>query len=165
MSLDPSLVRYSPTQTEQFYDTLRLRALSTPGVRSVAIASNIPTGVNPRFERVIPEGYQFLAGQTSVGVWTSIVDEGYFNTLNVPILSGRGFQTSDGLEAPLAAVVNEAFARRYLGGNPVGKRIRLQGSNNPWILVVGSRRVRRFCEVASMYQSIVSGKSGYTVSC
>jgi macrolide transport system ATP-binding/permease protein len=147
LSLDPSLLGYSAVQTGQFYDALRQHALSTPGVRSIAIASTIPTGTNPRFEQLIPEGYQFPDGQTSVAVWTSIVDEGYFETLNVPILSGRGFRTSDGSNAPQVAVVNEAFARRYLQPNPIGKRIRLQGPNTPWIEVVGLTATGKYLSI------------------
>jgi predicted permease len=41
---------------------------------------------------------------------------GFLATLGIPLLSGREFNDSDGLEAPKVAVVNEAFARKYWGG-------------------------------------------------
>ena len=54
------------------------------------------------------------------------VDEGYFETMGIPILRGRGFLASDTADAPRVAVVNEQFAKHYWpGGDAVGKHIRL----------------------------------------
>jgi predicted permease len=47
----------------------------------------------------------------------------YFETMGIAVVAGRDFTPSDLVEhAPMAALVNEAFARRYFGGaNPVGR--------------------------------------------
>jgi predicted permease len=147
MSFDPSLLRYSPIQTQQFYDILRDRVRGTSGVSSVALTSVIPTGTNPQFEQVIPEGHEFPRGQESVSVWTATVDESYFETLAVPLVLGRGFRSSDGANMPLAVVVNETFARHYWSGDPIGRRLRLQGQNNPWIEVVGVTTTGKYLSV------------------
>jgi hypothetical protein len=47
---------------------------------------------------------------------------GYFETLGIPVLRGRGFGAQDRLGAQRVAVVNEALARR-LGGDGLGARI------------------------------------------
>ena len=44
------------------------------------------------------------------------VDEGYFETMGIPIVRGRGFLASDTADAPRVAVVNEQFAKHYLAG-------------------------------------------------
>ena len=44
------------------------------------------------------------------------VDEGYFATMGVPILRGRGFLASDTADAPRVAVVNEQFAKHCWPG-------------------------------------------------
>ena len=134
MTIDPSLVRYSPGQTRQFYQTLIERARGVTGIRSAALASSIPTGTNPRFEQVVPEGFQFPHGQESTSVWTDAVDENYFETMAVPLLRGRRFLSSDTADSAPVAIVNEAFARHFLGGQAIGKRLRVAGS---WIEVVG----------------------------
>ena len=136
MSFDTSLVRDTPSRRDQFYQLLAQRARETPGVRAVALASTIPTGVTPAFEQVIPERYQFPPGQQSVSVWTNVVDQNYFRVLGVPVIRGREFLPSDGPEAQPVAIVNDTFARRLLKNQPLGKRIRL-GPNSPWIEVVG----------------------------
>ena len=54
------------------------------------------------------------------------VDEGYFATMGIPIVRGRGFLASDTADAPRVAVVNEQFAKHYWpGADAVGKHIRL----------------------------------------
>ena len=44
------------------------------------------------------------------------VDEGFFETLGIPILRGRGFPASDAAEAPRVAVVNEQLRETLLAG-------------------------------------------------
>src|SRR6266851_5299152 len=49
----------------------------------------------------------------------------YFETMNIPLLTGRGFNDRDTRASPHVAIVNEAFVRRYLTGvNPAGRTIR-----------------------------------------
>jgi predicted permease len=56
------------------------------------------------------------------------VTPGYFTTLRIPILLGRGFETSDTPESEYVAVVNVGFARTYFGdSNPIGYHIQCSG--------------------------------------
>ncbi len=49
----------------------------------------------------------------------------YFETMEIPILSGRDFNDRDSESSPRVALVNETFVRDYCGGtNPIGKVIR-----------------------------------------
>jgi predicted permease len=136
MSFDPSLIRYTPQQTVQFYKILMQRVREVPGVKSAALSSSIPMG-SWRGETAIPEGYQFPRGQESARVWAGTVDDHYFQTLGVAMLRGRGFQPTDRADSPRVAVVNELFAKHYLGKNPIGKRIRLEQPGAPWVEIVG----------------------------
>jgi predicted permease len=65
---------------------------------------------------------------------------GYFATLGIPVVQGRGFLDSDGKTAPKVAVVSAAAARLLqLGPDPVGTRIRFAGDTGlaDWRTVVG----------------------------
>lgn len=137
MRFDPSFAGYTPAQSEQFYKALLDRAQAVPGVKSVALTGSIPSSNSMMRGAVIPEGYQFPRGVESLGVTVEIVDGGYFGTFGIPILQGRGLLATDRAEAPRVAVVSQIFAQRYLGGHPVGKRLRLDGPNGPWTQVVG----------------------------
>jgi predicted permease len=146
MSFDPSLIRYTPEQTVQFYKTLMDRAREVPGVKSAALSSSIPMG-SWRGETVIPEGYQFPRRQESAAVWAGTVDDHYFQTLGIPLLDGRGFQPADRADSPRVAVVNQLFAKHYLGKNPIGKRIRLEQPDAPWMEVVGVTPTTKYAQL------------------
>jgi predicted permease len=137
MRFDPSFAGYTTAQTEQFYKTLLDRARAVPGVKSVALTGSIPSSNFQSHGAVIPEGYQFARGTESLDVTEEIVDRDYFETFGIPILQGRGLLPSDRAYSLGVAVVSQIFAEKYLGENAVGKRIRVDGRNSPWVQVVG----------------------------
>ncbi len=52
------------------------------------------------------------------------VGPGYFATLGIPLLLGRGIETQDTANSMRVCVINETFAKIYFGGrNPIGKRV------------------------------------------
>jgi len=145
MDFNPGVVRYTEAQSRQFFENLTERAKSLPGVKSAALASVRPLGfLEPSF--IQPEGFQFPTGQNYTTVHSSRVDEHYFDTLGLQILRGRAFTAADAPGAPRVAIVNEVLANDYWPNqDPIGKRLRLLGSNNPpWIVVVGVAKLSRY---------------------
>jgi hypothetical protein len=63
----------------------------------------------------------------SVGrVWRNATTPGWFETMAIPLLSGRDFNDSDRVGSPLVAIVNEAFVRRFLPNQrPIGQTLRV----------------------------------------
>jgi putative ABC transport system permease protein len=64
----------------------------------------------------------------------------YFQTMRIPIQTGRGFTTQDRENMPLVAVVNQAMVRHFFAGeNAVGARVRWARMDGPpqWITIVG----------------------------
>lgn len=47
--------------------------------------------------------------------WVNPVSDGYFRTLDIPILAGRDFDTRDTPMSPRVAIVNEAMAKKFFG--------------------------------------------------
>ncbi len=146
MTFDPSLVRYTEPQAQQFFEQVAERARSLPGVKSVALASTVPManeGFSPL--TLVPEGFQFPAGKESATILGAMVDEHYFDTMALSILKGRGIRATDSADAPKVAVVNEQFAQHYWPGqDPLGKRLRLNDTNGPWVEIVGVARNSRY---------------------
>jgi hypothetical protein len=94
---------------------------------------------------IIPEGYQLPAGRESIGVFASHVGENYFEVMDIPLVSGRGFRETDTSGTPLVAVVNERFARHYWPGQDgIGKRFRLGDHSGPWVEIVGVARDAKY---------------------
>ena len=66
--------------------------------------------------------------------------EGYLETLGVPLLRGRLFDSRDGPDAAPAVVVNASMARRFWAdSDPIGRRIKVGGpqTDSPWLTVIG----------------------------
>jgi predicted permease len=138
-TFDPRLVQYNAAQTQQFYKLLAERVREAPGVQSEALTQNIPLGIDD-FDGVafVPDGFQMPRDRENFNSTMDTVDEGYFETMGIPILHGRGFRTSDTAEAPRVAVVNEQFAKHYWPReDAVGKRMRLDSRAGTPIEIVG----------------------------
>ena len=138
-TFDPRLERYTAAQTKQFYKLLAERVRQAPGVESEALTQNIPLGEDD-FDSVafVPDGFQMPRDRENFTSTLDTVDDGYFETLGIPILRGRSFLASDSADAPRVAVINEHFAKHYWPqGDAVGKRIRLDKATGAPVEIVG----------------------------
>ena len=137
LSTDTATLRYSIERSRQFYDQAIERVTAIPGVESAALATRVPLQVNPnRWEIWIPDHHRPAEHGDSVEVTT--VSTGFFKTIGVPIVEGRGFEEGDRPETPRVAIVNETLARRYWPGrSAVGKTFRSRASDGPVFQIVG----------------------------
>jgi putative ABC transport system permease protein len=68
------------------------------------------------------------------------VTPGYFESLRIPIVAGRGLAASDRDTLNLVGVINETMVRKeFAGENPIGKRIKIGSLSDkePWVTIVG----------------------------
>lgn len=111
---------------------------AVPGVESAGITDDLFSS-NPRehvltFERnggTISERFRLLRDEVSAD---------FFRAMGTPLLHGRAFSRDDRPEAPPAAIVNEALARRaWPGGDAIGRRFMIgaREASGPWFTVVG----------------------------
>jgi predicted permease len=136
---DPRLVQYNATQTKQFYKLLTERMRETPGVKSEALTQNVPLGQDD-FDGVtfVPDGLQMPPDRENFTATMDTVDEGYFETMGITILRGRGFLATDTADAPRVVVVNQQLAKYFWpDGDAVGKHIRLDSRTGTPAEIVG----------------------------
>jgi predicted permease len=63
---------------------------------------------------------------------------GYYRTLRIPMVRGRGFAPSDEERSPPVAVINQTMARTlWPGTDPVGRRFRVIGDSLAWMTIIG----------------------------
>ena len=150
VNLDPTLARYNETQSREFFRLLEERALAVSGVAAVGLTSDIPLSSDVRdIVTVIPEGYRFPAGSDRITVQGARVDDGYFAAMDIPIVSGRPFASTDTADTPHVAVVNTTFANHYWPGqSALGKRIRVNDPNGAVAEIVGVAATVRYNWVA-----------------
>jgi putative ABC transport system permease protein len=111
----------------QFYEAVDREVREIALVRGTGLASTLPLGGSlvgrQAFDIV---GAPALRDGQRPQADFQVVSPGYFDTLELPIVSGRAFTDDDRSGTVPVCVVNEAFARRhFLGRNPIGERIRV----------------------------------------
>ena len=143
MRVTPLAAKYDNeiTRQIQFGETI-VRNLSTlPGLGSAAISTNLPFQGNARYAMRV-EGAQATTVANAAITDYFAVSPAYFETMKIPLLSGRAFRDSDNLTAPQVVVVNETFVRQHFpDGRAVGKRMQIGLDDPPdWREIVGVSR-------------------------
>jgi predicted permease len=143
LSFDAGAEGYSGESAAAFQRTVLDRVRVLPAVKSAVLASS---GLfDGGFSRtVFPEGVDQSDRRNGRLTPLNQVGPGYFETLGIPIVRGRGLAEVDRAGAPMVAVVNETMARRlWPDQQPVGKRFRCFGED--WIIeVVGVARDAKY---------------------
>jgi predicted permease len=107
-------------------------------VESAGIVDDLFTS-NPREHILTVEGEDATVSER-LRLTRDEVSADFFKALGTPLRRGRFFTIDDRPEAPLAAIINDALARRsWPGRDPVGRRFRLgpPETESPWYTVVG----------------------------
>lgn len=129
------------------------RARGIGGVASAAVMAPDPFGGNNWESRITIPGY-VARSQDDLHVNFFAVSSDLFATLRIPILTGRNVTAADRTNAPLVAIVNEAFVRRFGGGkNLVGTTIE-KDAGKP-IEIVGVVRDANFTDLRQRVKPIV----------
>jgi putative ABC transport system permease protein len=107
----------------QFYRDVQREVGLAPRIRNAAWGGVLPLDGTWYMQPFTVEGNAPVPGPPPVASY-QMVGAGYFETMEIPLVRGRGFTEADGRDAPPVAIVNEAFARRFLGGRPaIGTRL------------------------------------------
>ncbi len=108
-----------------------------PGVQGVAIMSSLPRSRgNPASAFHIEGAPEVDPAERPVTGWQSVSPE-YFSTIGVSLRSGRLLEAADRADTQPVAVVNRAFAARYLpDGDVPGSRIEIMGTSREIVGVV-----------------------------
>ena len=106
--------------------TLEHRLVTTPGVRGVTVANNLPR-VYHGWNQVEVDGDAVAANNIAWGHrgGSANVDLDYFEVLGTPMLAGRAFNSGDLSAGALTVIVNKPFVDAVFGGrNAIGRRLR-----------------------------------------
>ncbi len=138
LSTELGLIGYDDTRAERFYAQALDRIRAIPGVEAAAVAERTPFALNFNRNNIFIEGRHqpgdlkgFITDATRVG-------PEYFDTLGVPIVQGRNFNSADTPSSPGVVIVNESFARRYWPNeSAISKVIHTRSVDGPAYEIVG----------------------------
>jgi len=117
----------------QFFSTLHDEILALPGVASATFTSHLPIKDFGNVYHAYPEGKE----ESDERTFLRSVYPGYFHTLGIPILAGRGVEDADDAGAPDVVVISQRAARLFFPDeDPLGKVVMLDLSSGPSPMVV-----------------------------
>ena len=153
----------SPEERNGRVERLRDATAAVPGVRSAAVSSvRLLTGGGTSTGMIaINDGQMTRIRPT---LWLNGTTPGWFQTMGMPLRSGRDFETGDRVGSRPVAIVNETFVRRFMAGEqPIGQSVRLgfePGTPYEIVGVVGDAvyTTPRDGMVATMYVAMAQRK-------
>jgi predicted permease len=121
---EPPPEAMGPDQLRDYFLASAAKIEAHPEVDAVALARVAEAHV---FMEDFATALVEIDGGQATEVRFNAVTPGYLDLLEIPLVSGRGFRSSDVVGAPPVAVVNETFLERYLpGSRGLGEQITVQ---------------------------------------
>ena len=144
--VDPSLLGYRDEKLADLYQRSFNRLEAVPGVQSVTFSRS------PLLAQSSWTSSAYVPGEIGANgklrednVKVHSVRENFFNTMEIPLLLGRGLTEQDDARAQRVAVVNQAFAKAHFPNeSPIGKRFGFDPDKANDIEIVGLARDAKY---------------------
>ena len=119
---DMSLHQYDANRATAFENQMKARLEVMPGVKGVSFGAVAPLGSSFWSTNLNPDGYPSSPYDSKYEVNFSYVAPGYFETLGIPIVEGRGFTQVDVAKGRKVGIISQTTAQRFWPGqDPIGK--------------------------------------------
>jgi predicted permease len=108
-----------------YFEQIREKIASVPGISTVAVASDATPPYTGAESSIVIDG---TGDGEQPHARVMLVDQRYFAALRISVLQGRIWNTDENTRGDSIAVVNHAFATRYLSpSNALGRQLRIPG--------------------------------------
>jgi putative ABC transport system permease protein len=119
-----SETKYKTEKQAPFFEELKRRIESAPGVQSVSSILPLPLS-GDRFQISFQIQGREVAPKDEPSADIFMTGVGYFRTMGIPIVKGRDFDNRDQHGSPGVVIISEEFARQYFPGeDPLGHSIK-----------------------------------------
>jgi predicted permease len=139
---------YEGPRVAAINDQIHQKVASLPGIRSVSHSQSAFLSGNENTTNMFIHGRESSGPAPGGGfeTWRMTVSPEFFETLEIPLVRGRGIDVRDTApKAPAVAVINEAAALKFFPGeDPVGKRFGQTLEQSGDIEIVGIVRDSRY---------------------
>lgn len=139
--ISPANLRYDETRSHLLFNRINAEIRTIPGVTSTSMSDPFFGSGGASDDQRVYFGpanifVTDVPGPRRIQVRSVAPD--FFETLNVPILRGRSFRSSDDVNGPLYAAVDETLARALFGNaDPIGRRFGFSAERRREIEIVG----------------------------
>ena len=119
----PTTAYTEPARIVSTLNQIVSAASTVPGASSVAITSYAAMGSGGGTNGIVPEG-KAPGPHNAISSTLRVITPGFFDTMRVSIVRGRGFTDDDRAGGQLVTIVSERLAAlAFPGQDPIGKRI------------------------------------------
>ena len=130
--VEPAAHGYDADRSQLYLDALLARVRALPGVTDVAVADRVPFFIG--FDRLTPVGSGACEADACPKYATMAVGPGYFQTMGIPLVAGREFESADGSRA---VIINQPLARlQWPDGRGLGETLSIGARGVP-VTVIG----------------------------
>ena len=140
-------LKVEPPRRVSFRGELLERIKNVPGVEDATEMDSLPLTGGGRSNDVWLEGEN---AADRVNASFNRVGLDYFKTLQIPLAGGRTFGSSDALNAPNVAIINQTLASILHEANPIGRRLVVEatpGESETVFDIIGVARDAKFEEL------------------
>jgi predicted permease len=133
-------VNYVPSTRVPKYQRLLEDLRAIPGVQAATAMTGLPPNRPLNANDTDIDNYTATPGGPAENVdYYQNVMSNYFETMGIPIVQGRSFESTDAGAQGMVAVINETLSNTFWKDkNPIGQRLRpCCGDQIPWFTVVG----------------------------
>ncbi|HJR58940.1 MAG TPA: ABC transporter permease [Vicinamibacterales bacterium] len=137
--MDPTLNGYDEARARQLYARAIDHVGALPGVRGATLVENpLISGITSSTTFGVDDAKPKSMLMNRVGA-------GFFDTIGVAVIAGRGLGLQDHATAPRVGVINESAVRAFFdGGNPLGRVMKTSAVKEGAVEIVGVVRDSRY---------------------
>jgi len=111
-----------------------VRAQFIAAAEHIPGAASVSYGFPAPFQGAFSSATVHIPGFEAIDAEIGMIGPHYFETLGARLKRGREFELSDIDKSPRVAIINQAFARRFFAGDPIGHNISFDGVEQ-WSIV------------------------------
>jgi putative ABC transport system permease protein len=127
-----SSTRYeTPEQRLNFFKEVLNRVRALPGVESAGYINSLPLTNRGGGRGFLIEGRPAPGREETPLALYRPVSAGYFETIRMPLISGRYFDETDGPSSKVVIINQTMATKHWPDQDPVGQRVKFAGSNQP----------------------------------
>jgi predicted permease len=142
--VDPALSGLRGPQVQDLYRRLLERIESVPGVRSATVSRHPLLSRSSRTSSLFIQGIADTdSGSEEARI--NVVAPNFIDTMEIPLLQGRGLSPGDVRDGQPVALINQTMARKVFGDeSPLGRRFGFSPKTNSQIEIVGVVRDAKY---------------------
>jgi predicted permease len=149
--VSPQMNRYDEKRSAVLYQNMMERLAAVPGVRGVAMSQPALLSGSVNSTSIFVQGRSYTGNVRDLNnsINRLVVSSNFFEVMQIPLLTGRGFNQHDTSTSAKVVVINEAAVRRYFPDEqqPLGRRFGSSLETTGQLEVVGIVRDAKYDSV------------------